>query len=1050
MRIFSRIWLVCAIIACTGLASYANQSAGPLQATDLRLIPFPKEVRLQPGHLAIQRQMRITVSDSPTSRQLAQDLAKELKSARRAKCSIEYIPAPSGDGLWSLSLSHAGSSPGLSGAITTMNEAYRVEISSAGATTGAHSLKGLVWGIQTLRQLVRANMVGSKLPCLDINDWPSLEYRGYQDDITRGPSPKLEFLETEANTSSYLKMNFFTYYQEYQYQFKKHPVIGPKDGSFTPDELKALVAYAKDRGVEIIGCQQSFGHFAGILKHDEFKDIRETEYALTPAREESYKLLDDMYSEEIPLTDSPFFNVCCDEVSGLGQGPAKSMVEQSGVGNVYADHMRRLHDMVKDKYGRRIMMWGDIITENPKSLLRIPKDTVMLAWGYSPLPSFESWITPFSSSGYDFFVCPGVNCWSRILPDFDAATVNIQNFVRDGVKLGAKGMLNTTWDDDGENFGNYNWYGAAWGAECSWNGSTTDIKDFNRRIGAVLFGEKDAQFGRAINLLAQAEKVPGFTAWDDRFWAFDDGHVTGTVDGRKELCQKMISLTDEATKNLNQVKIESKSQKEAIDYYQFGADRFKLIATRSLAFLEASKKYEMALDSLKDTAKAVSCLDQSAQILKNVRAQHAAMKTRYISLWNRENKPYALDWTTAKYDRCLQKYDSLIAGIEKAKAALKETGTIPTAKELAIDITEDSRRATKPSAVSFDKLSADTPWADSSFARRIGISLGGTESDSENVPVEILLPMDSGLSDHVRLYELNKETGAQSPLLCQIRSSENNKQLFFLANGKLAKNSERSFLLYFQPKNGDIAKASSDLSVKNDPNGGVWVENAKLRLYIGTEGGHIYRWEVKDLNNLNLTYPGGKEWQGFADEAGGYRTAQNKLEVIESGDALVRVRCSNSFGMKKTISLWTGMPWVEVTYNDGLRWFWSYDDPAVIGETSITRGDILFSDGTTMKVQGNDLSIPCPASKESYWGAKYHPASVMLGIVTPERLSHIWVGPGGPRGGVGIENSPASSHFVIYGGAAPASPKQTLDLLRNAVDFTNPARTTVFSTEDQR
>ena len=110
---------------------------------------------------------------------------------------------------------------------------------------------------------------------------------------------------------------------------------------------------------------------------------------------------------------------------------------------------------------------------------------------------------PFAKSGYEFFVCPGVNNWSRILPDFGVATTNIRNFVRDGAKHGALGMLNTDWDDDGETLNARNWHGDAWGAECAWNASTTTPEDFNRRIGAVLFGEKGDHFGQAIELLAK-------------------------------------------------------------------------------------------------------------------------------------------------------------------------------------------------------------------------------------------------------------------------------------------------------------------------------------------------------------------------------------------------------------------------------------------------------------------------------------------------------------------------------------------------------------------
>ena len=97
---------------------------------------------------------------------------------------------------------------------------------------------------------------------------------------------------------------------------------------------------------------------------------------------------------------------------------------------------RRIHDLLRDKYGTRMMMWGDIILQHPDHPDEIPQDTIMLTWGYAPRESFEDQIIPFAESGYEFFVCPGVNNWSRILPDFGVAETNIRHFVRDGAAHG--------------------------------------------------------------------------------------------------------------------------------------------------------------------------------------------------------------------------------------------------------------------------------------------------------------------------------------------------------------------------------------------------------------------------------------------------------------------------------------------------------------------------------------------------------------------------------------------------------------------------------------
>ena len=92
--------------------------------------------------------------------------------------------------------------------------------------------------------------------------------------MTRGPSSTLDTLKFEAGLASYLKLNLMTYYMEYQFAFKKHPKIGPPNGSLTPDELSALVAFAKPLEVDMLGNQQSFGHFSRILAHPDYAHLQ--------------------------------------------------------------------------------------------------------------------------------------------------------------------------------------------------------------------------------------------------------------------------------------------------------------------------------------------------------------------------------------------------------------------------------------------------------------------------------------------------------------------------------------------------------------------------------------------------------------------------------------------------------------------------------------------------------------------------------------------------------------------------------------------------------
>jgi hypothetical protein len=650
------------------------------EAVSLRLIPFPKEVVLDKGGFVLDQRLRVEAAAGQLGLlggQINAELARarlkpaQLKASKAAGYSLRLVgaKAPKAQPL----RLREGAGP----------EDYALEVRPWGVTICAQGEPGLFYGAQTLRQLIRANQQANQLPGLTIRDWPSIRWRAFQDDLTRGPSSTLANLRTQAELGAFFKLNIFTYYMEYQYAFSKHPVIGPKDGSLTPAELKALVARAQPLHLNILGNQQSFGHFTAILAHPEYAPLRETPYLLCPANEQTYQLLDDLYSEVVPLLPFPFFNVCCDETEGLGQGPSKPLADKLGVGGLYVQHIKRIHDLVQGKYGKRMMMWGDIILRHPDHLGELPKDTVMLTWGYDARPSFEDQIIPFAKSGYEFFVCPGVNCWSRVLPHFSMATTNIRNFVRDGAKHGALGVLNTTWDDDGESFNAPNWHGSAWGAECAWNAAATTPEDFNRRLGAVLFGERGDHFGRAIASLS-APEVCGLP--NAEFWKNEFEQKASDPEAERQQWEKWLTPARAAMEHLEACQAEAAANAELLDYFMFGARRIEVCAQRRLDRLEALAAYASALKA--GPGEAATQIAKAQAPLRRSRAALEGLQKRFAELWLRENKPYALDWTLNRYRDALARYDAILTQLDEAGAAAQAGRPLPAPQAIGLEPAE--------------------------------------------------------------------------------------------------------------------------------------------------------------------------------------------------------------------------------------------------------------------------------------------------------------------------------------------------------------------------
>jgi hypothetical protein len=1026
----ARTLIPIAILTGACFAHAASPSPSPGTATDLRLVPFPKSVTLASDHFPLGGELVLEISGAPGDMPL-QVLNAELRRAALGPAQGRRLE--SDQPTFRLAARNGSLVPPELPA-GTASESYALEIRGDEILCAAKEPAGLFYGLQTLCQLIRANRAGNGLPCLRIQDWPTLRWRCFQDDLTRGPSSTLDTLKFEAALASHLKLNLMTYYMEYQFAFRKHPRIGPPNGSLTPEELSALVAFAKPLPLDILGNQQSFGHFGRILSHPEYASLRETADVLSPVREETYRFLDDLYSEVCPLLPFPWFNVCCDETDGLGTGPSRDLASSIGVGGVYVRHIRRVHDLLREKHNKRMMMWGDIILQHPGNLAEIPRDTIMLTWGYDARASFEDQIIPFAKSGYEFFVCPGVSDWSRILPDFGVAVTNIQNFVRDGVKHGAIGMINTDWEDDGEALKAVKWHADAWAAECAWNGSATPIEAFNRRVGAVLFGEPAGDFGRAIELLTRTHRLPGMNGmFNARFWEKDFISRRNSAAVRVA-ASNLLATVRPALLHLNACSERARCNQHVLDVFRFGARRMELIGQRMLDGLEAARIYE----EVRQGSAAPSRLDEVESLLRRNRDAHELMGREFAALWLRESKPYALDWTLKRYTNVVGEYAGILRKLQTARLAAPGQ-PLPGADEIGLASPQPLFRRLRPAATPPQPLLPEQPWAEPSATHRVGLLVRAGAADRFDLPLEVELALPADLrSKPVRAF-LIATHGAPAEILAQLDPLESSakSRLTLVLPGSLPRGGEARIQAYLGlaqpppplPTAVRTTRAAHEMA---------WIENDQVRLLLGPEGAHLYRWEVKAAGSRDLTMPGESGWAGFGDQ-NSYRGSLYQLSCLARGPAMVEYSCGDASGHGKVFRLYGGAAWVEVFLDEPTPVYWDFDNPANFAADGPTPGHWLFSDGQSGLVGREADGVPAQVkAPNTYWGVKYNADRLALGLVTPETAAPHVVAPGSGAGGVGIEGTPPAFHFVTYGGLLSASPADTMNRLQTSLNLRNP------------
>ena len=392
------------------------------------------------------------------------------------------------------------------------SEGYYLQSSDSLLLITANSSIGLYYGCMTLNQLINNNNQ-LQVTGITIYDWPDFQFRGISDDISRGQISKMDNFKKIIRFISQYKMNTYMPYMEDVFHFENHPKIGEGRGALSKEEVAELDAFANKHHVQIIPIFETLGHMENILRISNYRDLAEFPGSTTisPTKEETYQFLDELLFEISQAFSSPYLHIGGDETQQLGWSLNKSVVEISDMATVLAEHYKRISEIAKS-YGKQIMMYGDMILENPNILNQIPDDIVFFDCQYRVRGNYPS-VEFFQRAGKKLIVSPGLWNWLRIFPDYLESISNIKNLIQSGYEAGALGAITSNWNDlGGATFREYNWYGYAFAAECSWTATKAEIENFNKTFLQQFFGTHGTEPESIYSLLFD---LGDQTLWND-------------------------------------------------------------------------------------------------------------------------------------------------------------------------------------------------------------------------------------------------------------------------------------------------------------------------------------------------------------------------------------------------------------------------------------------------------------------------------------------------------------------------------------------------------
>jgi hexosaminidase len=358
---------------------------------------------------------------------------------------------------------------------------------------------GEQYGRATLTQLARAQADG--VPMCRIEDSPDLLVRGVMLDISRDKVPTLATLKDLIDRLASWKVNQVQLYFEHTFAYRHHKDVWRDASALSPDEVRDLDAFCRERHVELVPNQNCLGHMGRWLRHakyrrlamapDGFTDMmgrHRGPMTLDPANPGSLELVRDLLGQLLPCFTSDRVHVGLDE-------PWEMPDERVGE---YLDWIERLRGL-PELDGREMLVWGDIVSGRPERLSRLPERVTVCEWGYEDWTPFAEKAAIYREAGRAFWNCPGTSSWMTIL----GRTTNMRGdciAAADAlIAHGGAGFLNTDWGDQGHlQYLPVSEPGFAFGAAVSWCLDANRELDLAAALDVHAFGDSAGELGATL------------------------------------------------------------------------------------------------------------------------------------------------------------------------------------------------------------------------------------------------------------------------------------------------------------------------------------------------------------------------------------------------------------------------------------------------------------------------------------------------------------------------------------------------------------------------
>jgi len=352
------------------------------------IIPRVKSEKIFDGEYCLPEKIRIYTADYPAEKALKAlrmfvptVIFYEANTRAEADFIFECLPA-----------------------ITQNEEYYIIKATDDQIFLNYRSFAGARNGVATIAQLLKIKDNKFYFPKTVIEDYPDAKIRTVLLDPARGMIPVTRVKEFILRMAM-AKFNYIHFHatenEGYVIKFDCFPQLkGPENQQYTKEEIRDLIDFADDLGIEFIpevGFPAHAQHIVQAIPETRCQTVDglPSPFVMCAGSEKTYDVLEKLYTETAELFyKSKYIHVGTDEllladIPDLFWFPTwhkcslcKAMCEREGIDSnsvteVFYYMLRRIYKVVS-KLGRRVIMWNENIdiSKTPE----LPRDILIHFW----------------------------------------------------------------------------------------------------------------------------------------------------------------------------------------------------------------------------------------------------------------------------------------------------------------------------------------------------------------------------------------------------------------------------------------------------------------------------------------------------------------------------------------------------------------------------------------------------------------------------------------------------------------------------------------------